>query len=119
MVSKAASAATVRSPFATRFMFIFFIGLGTGVVIGAPEQILGGTNWVKRVPDAVVVVYLAAAGLATIWLLCRAWRMGVRFDADGVTVRNRWRTYRINRSEVSHFADGVFVYPGSRAAMGS
>ena len=52
------------------------------------------------------VRYVAVAAFALILLVYRFWRMGVRFDDDGVRIRGFRRTDRFGWHEVSHFADG-------------
>jgi len=50
--------------------------------------------------------YAALLAIALIVSCVRAYRLGVRFDDDGVTVRNFSRTYRLGWEQVSRFADG-------------
>lgn len=47
-----------------------------------------------------------AGAAVLIWGWSRAWRMGLRLDDHGVTVRNFFRTYRISWAELRCFADG-------------
>jgi hypothetical protein len=64
---------------------------------------LDGLGWAKhRVP--AVAAYLAVAGLVVTWRICVS---GVRFDDQGITVRNFFRTYRLSWPEVSEFTDGA------------
>jgi hypothetical protein len=51
------------------------------------------------------VTCLAIAGLASIWPLCRGWRMGVRFDDHGITVHKLWRTDRFGWPDVKRIED--------------
>jgi hypothetical protein len=56
--------------------------------------------------------YLVIVVAAVIWGCFRSWRMELRMDNRGVTVRNYFRTYRIGWPEVSCFTDGA-VYAGA------
>jgi hypothetical protein len=53
------------------------------------------------------VAYLVVIAAAVIWGCSRSWRMELRIDNRGVTVRNYFRTCRIGWPEVSSFADGA------------
>ena len=57
-----------------------------------------------HVPDAVA--YLVAAVSVSIWGCWRGWRMGLRLDDQGVTVRNFFHSYQFGWPEVRRFADG-------------
>lgn len=61
-------------------------------------------RYVVVIVAAYVVV--VAFALALILLFYRFWRMGVRFDDHGVSIRGFLRTDRFGWPEVSHFADG-------------
>jgi hypothetical protein len=50
---------------------------------------------------------LAFVAAGVFWAMMRAWRMGLRLDSRGVTVRNFFGSYRIGLHEVSRFADGT------------
>jgi hypothetical protein len=57
----------------------------------------------QHVPDLVALL----TGTAVfIWGCCRAWRMGLRLDDYGVTIRNFFRIYQFSWAEVRCFADG-------------
>ena len=58
--------------------------------------------WVKHDPTVVGAI----AAIALIGGCFRGWRIGLRIDQSGMTVRNYFRTYRIGWPEVSLFADG-------------
>jgi hypothetical protein len=62
--------------------------------------------WVKNAPRSAADVYLVIVATALILGCYRGWRLALRFDASGVTVRNYFRTYRIGWSDVNCFADG-------------
>lgn len=53
-----------------------------------------------------LIVYGAVAAAVSIWWCSRSWRMKLRIDKHGLTVRNFSGTYRIGWQEVSRFADG-------------
>jgi hypothetical protein len=74
-------------------------------LIGVAGPLSRYPNWVKHVPG--FVAYLAVLAVAVIWGCSRSWRMELRMDNRGVTVRNYFRTYRIGWPEVSSFADGA------------
>jgi hypothetical protein len=61
-----------------------------------------------------VAAYLAVVTAASIWGCSRAWRLRLRMDDTGITVRNYFRTCRLAWHEVSSFADGY----GERDAGG-
>jgi hypothetical protein len=74
---------------------------------------LPGLELVKNSPTLLprghvpaAVAYLAAAASVSIWGCWRGWRMGLRLDGDGVTVRNFFHSYQFGWPEVSRFADG-------------
>jgi hypothetical protein len=62
--------------------------------------------WLARGHIPVTVACLIIATAALIWGCCRAWRIGLRLGAGGVTVRNFLRSYRVSWPEVRCFADG-------------
>jgi hypothetical protein len=79
---------------------------------------LPGLELVKNSPTLLprghvpaAVAYLAAAGSVSIWGCWRGWRMGLRLDDHGVTVRNFFHSYQFGWPEVRRFADGS-VYGG-------
>jgi hypothetical protein len=55
---------------------------------------------------ALVVVCASAVVSALVWVCALAWRMQLRIDEHGVTVRNFFQTYRISWPEISRFEDG-------------
>jgi hypothetical protein len=59
----------------------------------------------NRLSLSARVTCLAVAVLASVWPLYRGWRMGVRFDDHGVTVREFWRTDRFGWPDVKRFED--------------
>jgi hypothetical protein len=63
--------------------------------------VLGGGFVVTALKWQTVVVLAALAGICI-----RVARMGVWFEDRGVTIRNFWRTRRLDWDEVSHLADG-------------
>jgi Protein of unknown function (DUF2510) len=63
-------------------------------------------TWLAPGHILTTVACLVIAGAALIWGCSRAWRIGLRLGAGGVTVRNYLRTYRISWPEVACFADG-------------
>jgi hypothetical protein len=55
---------------------------------------------------STLTAQLAVLATVLAWIGIRAARMGIRFDARGVTVRNFWRTRRLSWRQVRHLADG-------------
>ena len=49
----------------------------------------------------------------SVWATLRGWRMGLRIDDQGVTIRNFNRTYQLGWNEVSHFRDGAGLKKGT------
>jgi hypothetical protein len=74
--------------------FLFLVVPGFGLVLKYP-------------PALAIVVYLLVVAAALVWTSYRAWCFGVRFDDDGVTVWNYFRTVRASWHEVACFADGT------------
>jgi hypothetical protein len=64
----------------------------------------------RHAPAATV---LLAGTAALIWGLSHAWRMGVLFGEQGVTVRNFFRSYEFGWDQVRCFADGLVVKEGN------
>jgi hypothetical protein len=76
---------------------VMAIVLGSGVAQNSE-------TWpARQILVTIVCVVIAAAAVAGSF---RAWRVGLRLGADGITVRNIARTYRISWPEVLCFADG-------------
>jgi hypothetical protein len=92
----------------SRFIAIFFT-LGACVIAGGWVQ--GGPHWLRHAPRPAVVTYLVIVTGALIWGCFRGWRIGLRIDDNGVTIRNFFRTNRFTWPGVSHFADG-WVFGG-------
>jgi hypothetical protein len=99
-----AAATTIRSwtdrirAAALSLMLVFLAGT-TLLVAG-----LDSLGWAKHALVPAVAAYLAVAGLVVTWRICLS---GVRFDDQGITVRNFFRTYRLSWPEVSEFTDGA------------
>jgi len=89
-----------------RLQGIFFTALGGALLAFAPS--LAHPNLVKHVPVAGAVAYLIVVGASSAWLCLRAWRVALRIEDFGVTVRNLFLTRRFAWSEVRCFADGAF-----------
>jgi hypothetical protein len=88
----------------------------TGVLFLCVSSVAAGPIWIKA-PASAVVAFYAALGLASIWLLYRICRMGVRFDDQGVTFRRVFRKRRWSWPEVSRFADGANVITGHDGSL--
>jgi DivIVA domain-containing protein len=101
---RAATIATGES----RFIAIFFT-LGACLIAGGWVQ--GGPQWLRHAPRPAVVTYLVIVTVALIWGCFRGWRIELRIDDNGVTIRNFFRTHRFTWPEVSHFAD-AWLYGG-------
>jgi Bacterial PH domain len=109
MISEGRSAGITLANLRGRLTTILFVPLGcTGAVVVAFDR----PSWAKHAPVFAVVAYLAVVAIASIWLLYRGCRMGVRFDDHGVTVRKFLRTYRFGWPQVSRFEDAVVWSPG-------
>lgn len=70
--------------------------------------------WLRHAPRGAVVTYLAIVAVACIWGCFRGWRLGLRIDDNGMTIRNFFRTHRFTWPEVSRFADGTAFNGESR-----
>jgi DivIVA domain-containing protein len=82
--------------------------LGTcAACVLAGLQVSNGPHWVRHAPRPAVVTYLVILAAALIWGCVRGWRIGLRVDHDGVTVRNFFRIYRFSLADVSYFSDGA------------
>ena len=62
----------------------------------AGSWVSDGPHWVRHAPRPAVVTYLVILTALLIWGCVRGWRIGLRADHDGVTVRNFFRTYRFS-----------------------
>jgi hypothetical protein len=60
----------------------------------------------RNAPRSAIDVYVVIVAVALIWGCYRGWRLALRLDGQGVTVRNYFRTYHIGWSELSNLADG-------------
>ena len=81
-------------------------GLSLFVVFGGMLLLIGGLDrpgGAKQALVPVVAAYLAATVLVVTW---RISRMGVRFDARGITVSAFFRTSMLRWPEVHGFTDG-------------
>jgi hypothetical protein len=81
--------------------FAHVLGGRVWAVVGVP---LIGVVCICVLPDRAS--YLSIVAVVLIVLFYRFWRMGVRFDANGILIRGFLRTVRFGWPEVSHFADG-------------
>jgi DivIVA domain-containing protein len=72
----------------------------------AGSWVSDGPSWVRHAPRPAVVTYLVILAAVLIWGCVRGWRIGLRVDHDGVTVRNFFRIYRFSLADVSCFTDG-------------
>jgi Bacterial PH domain len=91
-----------------RLSVVLMLGLALWILTGA--AILGFVLW-KNVPNwhsrvTAFEAYVVVAAAVSIWGCSRSWRIQLRTDNHGVTVRNFLRTHRIGWSEVSRFTDG-------------
>ena len=66
-----------------------------------------GPHWVTHAPRPAIVAYLVILAAVLTWGCLRGWRIGLRVDQDGVTVRNFVRTHRFTLAEVDCFTDGL------------
>jgi DivIVA domain-containing protein len=65
---------------------------------------------------AAFLAGIAVAIWGCVWGCARGWRMGVRLDDHGVTVRNFLRVYRFSWAEVRRFADGLIHETGQNGS---
>ncbi len=77
-----------------------------GACVLAGIQVSDGPHWVRHAPRLAVVTYPVILAAVLIWGCVRGWRIGLRVDQDGVTVRNFFRIYQFSLAEVSCFTDG-------------
>jgi len=89
-----------------RLQGIFFAVLGGVALAVTPTSVHPG--FVRHVPVVAVVAYLVVVGALTAWVCSRAWRIALRMDDLGITVRNLFLTHRFSWTEVRCFADGAF-----------
>lgn len=94
------AATTIFSGWGYRSIYTVGLCAGSGVAIGIGP---------KHVPVPALIAYYGIAGVVLIWLLYRIYRQRVRFDDQGIAVRNFSRRYRLSWPEVSHFADGKVI----------
>jgi len=112
-----------------RFAIVLTALYGAGVLwpLAADRYRLGTEKWTPKwamhVPGTALTAAVAIVAPAVIWGWVRAWRMGLRLDSQGVTVRNDFRTYRFSWREVTGLVDGsammtgwATLMPGSLAA---
>ena len=99
MTSEDTHGVTIIAESAAREYLALFVVpwfIGSAVVVSVPA------TRVTHVRVAAIVI-LVAVGIGGCF---RGWRMGLRIDASGVTIRNFFRTHRIGWREVARFADG-------------
>ena len=90
----------------TALIFVFLVGVVAYVAAFADGHLpLSG-------PFKAAYLVIVTAGL--VWASWRGWRIALRMDDSGVTVRNFLRTYRFGWSEVRRFEDGSCVGGESR-----
>jgi hypothetical protein len=90
--------ATIPAGSFARPAMIFVTVVSCGIVIALPARF----HW-AHLPVRAVEAYLAVAAAALIWGCSRSWRMAFQMNDHGVTVRNFFRTRRIDWHEVSGF----------------
>jgi hypothetical protein len=90
--------------------------IGLTVVCGGFAVLGPASKFPHLVPLPGAAAYIVLVAAATIWGCARGRRMEVRIADRGVTVRNYFRTYRIDWSEVSRFADGAGLIPAEGKA---
>jgi hypothetical protein len=81
-----------------RSAMIFVTVASCGIAIALPSRF----HW-AHLPVRAVEAYLAVAAAALIWGCLRSWRMTLQMNDYGVTVRNFFRTRRIDWHKVSGF----------------
>jgi hypothetical protein len=89
-----------------RLQGIVFAALSGALLAVAPPSF--HRDLVRHVPVAGAVAYLIVVGALTAWFCSRAWRIALRMDDLGITVRNLFLTHRFSWTEVRCFADGAF-----------
>jgi len=96
----------IAGEFNFRLQGIVFTALGGGLLAVAPPVF--HADLVRHVPVAGAVAYLIVVAAVTAWFCSRAWRIALRMDDRGVTVRNLFLTHRFSWTEVRCFSDGAF-----------
>src|SRR5215471_7079013 len=96
---------TIRTN-ARRLFWGFLVAFNSFLAFNAAWH---GPQWFQRLPEQLTDGYLAAAAVAALAGLWRAWRMALYIDDEGVTVRNFFRTQRFTWPEISGFADGSAI----------
>ncbi len=95
MVSEVRPKATTIASWVPRVEALTFVLGGAAAAVLLPFDRAHWWQWAKRIPVPVsVVAYLVVVAFASVWLLSRGCRLGVRFDDHGVTVRRLLKTYR-------------------------
>lgn len=64
-----------------------------------------------------MVADLAVFAIVSAWVLYWGFRLGVRFDDHGITIRRTFRTDRYTWPEVSRFADGRYKTQGAGSGL--
>jgi len=96
----------IAEPSARQHVLVsFFLCWLVGFVV---VLVVAGNNRLTYlwVTGGVILVAAAIGGCF------RGWRIGLRIDASGVTIRNFFRTHRIGWREVDRFADGAVLSLG-------
>jgi hypothetical protein len=90
-------------------MAVVVVLCGAGAAVAPLFDRAHWWQWAKHIPFVpAVVADLAVFAIASAWVLYCGFRLGVRFDDHGVTVRRAIKADRYSWPEVSHFADGCF-----------
>jgi DivIVA domain-containing protein len=89
------------------FTVLPILGLGLSLSLPPGQHILAAA---ANLAGIAVVIW------GCVWGCTRGWRMGVRLDDHGVTVRNFLRAYRFSWAEVRRFADGLIHETGQNGS---
>jgi hypothetical protein len=100
----------------SRVLAIILVLCGAGMAFAPLFDRTHWWQWAKHVPFVLAVVAdLAVVAIVSAWVLYLGFRLGVRFDDQGVTVRRFFRADRFSWPEVSRFADGCIETQGGKS----
>jgi len=115
MISQVRPKATMIASRDGRFMAVGLVFCGAEAAIVPLFVRAHWSPWAKHLPFVLAVAAdLAVVAIASAWVLYRGFRLGVRFDDHGVTVRKVLQVDRYSWPEVARFADGSYQTDGGR-----
>jgi hypothetical protein len=90
-----------RAPRRTAVLTTFCLAIPPGLQVTQDSPAL-----IPRGHVLAAAAYLVIAATVSAWEGWRGWRMGLRLDDHGVTIRNFFRTYQFGWPQVDRFTDG-------------